>query len=78
GKWKLVGKGVLGNEGPNVDRWELYDIEADRSELNNLAADKPEKVKELSDMFTAYAKRANVIPFSRKRPAKKKSVKKKK
>ena len=78
GKWKLVGKGVLGPDGPNVSRWELYDIEADRSELNNLAADKPEKVKELSDMFTAYAKRANVIPFSGKRPPRKKKPAKKK
>lgn len=64
GKWKLVGKGILGPDGPNESKWELYDIESDRSELDNLAATHPERVKELSDMFTVYAKRANVLPFS--------------
>jgi len=67
GKWKLVGKGVLGADGPNVSRWELYDIEADRSELNNLAEKLPERVKKMSDMFLAYCKRANVLPFRGKK-----------
>jgi len=75
GKWKLVGKGVLGADGPNVSKWELYDIDADRSELNNLAEKQPQRVKEMSDMFLAYCKRANVLPFSGKRPAKKKKRK---
>jgi len=63
GKWKLVGKGVLGPEGPNVIKWELYDIEADRSELNDLAQQQPDRVKELSDLFLKYCKRANVLPL---------------
>jgi arylsulfatase A-like enzyme len=67
GKWKLVGKHLLGPEGPDVSRWELYDIEADRSELSNLAERQPELVKELSDMYLDYCKRANVLPFSGKR-----------
>jgi len=69
-----VGKGVLTADGVNESRWELYDIEADRSELNNLASAEPEKVKELSKKFLEYANRANVLPFGgkKKKPKKKK------
>jgi arylsulfatase A-like enzyme len=35
GKWKLVAKGVRG-------AWELYDMEKDRTEMNNLIEDQPE------------------------------------
>ena len=49
GKWKLV---TLGK-----NPWELYDMEADRTEQNNLASKMPEKVKELSGLYEAWAKR---------------------
>ena len=55
GKWKLVAK--------ENQPWELYDIEADRTELNNLAAKYPDKVKELSAQWDAWAARANVLPL---------------
>ena len=54
-KWKLVAE--------HGDPWELYDTEADRTEQNNLAPTHPEKVKELSDLYHAWAKRCNVVPF---------------
>ncbi len=54
-EWKLVAR--------NRQPWELYDTEADRTEQNNLAATHPEKVKELSDLYDAWAKRCNIIPF---------------
>ena len=66
GRWKLVGKGVLGPEGPQVDRWELYDIDADRSELNNLAQKHPERVRKMSQMYLEYARRTDVLPFRSK------------
>ena len=56
GKWKLVAKGRKG-------KWELYDIEADRSELHNFAERLPTKVKQMADMWQAYALRTNVIPW---------------
>ncbi len=56
GKWKLVAKGLDGN-------WELYDMEADRTEMNNLAAKEPEKTKELKIAWEQWAQRAFVKPF---------------
>ena len=55
GKWKLVSK--------ENRPWELYDMEADRTELDNLAAKNPEKVKELAAKWDAYAARADVLPL---------------
>lgn len=55
GKWKLVSR--------FPGRWELYDIEADRTELNNVAAQNPEKVKELVGLYNEWAKRVGVVPW---------------
>jgi arylsulfatase A-like enzyme len=55
GKWKLVAK--------ENQPWELYDIEADRTEMNNLATKHPEKVKSLSGKWDAWAARTNVLPL---------------
>ena len=71
GKWKLVGKGVLVPEGVNHAKWELYDIENDRSELNNLAKQYPDRVKMMSEKFLVYCKRTNVLPYQKKKPNKK-------
>jgi arylsulfatase len=40
----------------NEGEWELYDLANDRSELNNLANQMPEKVKELSRAWNAWWK----------------------
>jgi arylsulfatase len=55
-----VAKGSAGQD--KVD-WELYDIEADRSELHNLATVQPERLKKMVDIWLAYARRANVLPW---------------
>jgi arylsulfatase A-like enzyme len=71
GKWKLVGRGVLTDNGPDINKWELYDMEEDRSELNNLAKSNPEMLRKLHDKYMEYCKRANVIPtLSRERQQK--------
>ena len=55
GKWKLVSKG---------DRsWELYDLEADRSEMNDLSSAEPARVKALAAEWQAYAERTWVLPW---------------
>jgi arylsulfatase A-like enzyme len=56
GKWKLVAKGVGG-------RWELYDMEADRSELNDLAGDYPKRVKRMAEKWYQIALSTDVIPL---------------
>ena len=39
----------------NDDEWELYHVEVDRSELHNLAAEHPDKVRELVNLWYAEA-----------------------
>lgn len=65
GKWKLVGKNVLTMQGVNMNKWELYNIDEDRSELVNLAEKHPERVKRMSEQFLAYCKRTKVLPFKK-------------
>ena len=55
GKWKLVAQ--------HRQPWELYDLEADRTETRNLAGTQPNKVKELAALWDAWAKRCGVVPF---------------
>ena len=55
-KWKLVSK--------YPGRWELYDLEADRTEMNNLADKHPELVTELAATYNAWAKRSFVRLWS--------------
>ena len=59
GGWKLVSRYRRDTGGA----WELYDVEADRTELNNLAEKQPKKVAEFSRMYDAWAKRADVAPW---------------
>jgi len=61
GKWKLVSRYPRG--------WELYEMEADRTELNDLSAKYPEKVEQLSKLYRAWASRCGVRPWPVKPPA---------
>ena len=70
GKWKLVSpdywtdynpwrpgiEAKLENQGQPDPKtiWELYDMEADRTEVNDLADQYPDLVKEMADMYTAW------------------------
>ncbi len=60
GRWKLVAA--------HGQPWELYDLEADRTELNNLAGEHPEKLEELKALYEAWAKRCGVLPWPIRRP----------
>ncbi len=42
--------------------WELYDIEADPSELTNLADQMPDLVEELKTFYASYSERVNLVP----------------
>jgi arylsulfatase A-like enzyme len=54
GKWKLVRN--------YPEPWELYDMEADRTERNDLAAQHPDRVREMNAQYEAWAQRCGVIP----------------
>jgi arylsulfatase A-like enzyme len=54
GRWKLV------REYPKA--WELYDMQADRTELHDLAAQQPERVAHMAAQYQAWAQRAGVLP----------------
>lgn len=45
------------------DPWELYNIEEDFSEANNLAAENPEKLEKLQDLFLSQARQYQVLPL---------------
>jgi len=50
---------------PNPDefKWELYNLNEDFSQANNLADKYPEKLKELQAAFDVEAKKYNVYPL---------------
>ena len=49
------------------DVWELYNIDDDFSEANDLAANNPAKLKELQEIFLKEAVRNNVLPIDDRR-----------
>lgn len=51
GQWKLVWDTLN-----KAKKWQLYDIEADRTELNDEAAQNPALVKELSAAYERWAR----------------------
>jgi arylsulfatase len=55
-KWKLVARAG--------QPWELYDLEADRTEGSDLAAKYPEKVRELAGMWDAWGRKCGVMPVA--------------
>ena len=53
--------------GFDKDRWELYHVTDDFSQVNDLAAANPQKLKELQDLFTKEAIRNHVYPLDDRR-----------
>ena len=49
------------------DRWELYHLDKDFSECRDLAADKPEKLREMIELWWAEAGRNGVLPLDDRR-----------
>lgn len=56
GRWKLVAKG------PRAP-WELYDMEADRTEQHDLATTEPERAQAMAAQWEQYARSSQVIPW---------------
>ncbi len=54
GRWKLVCR--------HGGEWELYDMEADRTELSNRAGENPDIVASLAARYDEWARRCGVVP----------------
>ena len=48
----------------DADRWELFHIEADRSQCHDLATEQPEKLEELQALWFAEAAKYNGLPLA--------------
>ena len=55
GNWKLVSR--------HPGKWELYDMNDDRTELIDLAAKNAPKVEELASLYDGWAQRCGVLPW---------------
>ena len=55
---------AVGSRRFDDDRWELFDLGTDFSEAHDRAADEPERVRHLTDLWAAEAGRNNVLPIS--------------
>jgi arylsulfatase len=56
GKWKITAVYPTG-------KWELYDIEADRTEQNDLAAKHPDRVRRMAAQWEAWARANQAVPW---------------
>ena len=67
GKWKLVsefpGTWERFYSYPKQGKWELYDMENDRTELHDLSEERPDVVRRLEKIYREWARRAGVIPW---------------
>jgi arylsulfatase len=55
GDWKLVAS--------RGQPWQLFDMKADRTELNDLAASQPQRVEAMTKMYDAWARRCGVLSW---------------
>jgi arylsulfatase len=56
GKWKLVAKNPDG-------KWELYDMDADRTEMHDRSGTDPTRVAAMATQWEAWAKQTKVLPW---------------
>ncbi len=68
GRWKIVSM----YRGDRPRRWELYDMESDRTELKDLASEMPDRTKTMAAQWQAWADRVGVQPWPIKKPPRKK------
>ena len=44
--------------------WELYDVSRDRTELENIAEEMPDKARELLAAYLTWASRCNIMDYN--------------
>jgi arylsulfatase len=55
GRYKLVSR--------FPDRWELYDLEADRCEMHDLSGADSSRLESMTSRYARWAQRCNVLPW---------------
>jgi len=60
GNWKICWE-------RSKQKWELYNIDEDRTEMNDLAATQPEKVKSMSLAWQKWAQASGIKQKKRKK-----------
>lgn len=60
GKYKLVQKWER-----NREEWELYDMEKDRTEMNDITSTMPIKTQEMAKMYKNWAAKNNILPWAK-------------
>ncbi len=65
GNWKLVSRTIKNKRFTEADEnaWELYDMDIDRAETNNLASQYPERVKQMIEIWEKEAIRTKAKPW---------------
>ncbi|KAI9739924.1 MAG: hypothetical protein M1818_004980 [Claussenomyces sp. TS43310] len=70
--WELLGRGAIRKgswkavfipKPKGTEKWQLYDLSNDAGEINDLAEEKPEKLKELLTLWDQYVLENGVIPL---------------
>ncbi|MCK5469567.1 MAG: hypothetical protein KAI99_13685, partial [Cyclobacteriaceae bacterium] len=49
-------------QGPDIEKWELYNLKEDRTEINNLAQKENSRLKEMANTWHAWALEDKVYP----------------
>ena len=69
GKWKLISKVNKKHsfvwdkvDELAIENWELFDMQKDRTEMHNVAAEHPDLVRKMADMWLHWAKRTGIVP----------------
>lgn len=72
-KWKLISKANKKNsyiwdktDELELANWKLFDMEKDRTEMNDLAATHPELVNKMAEMWLEWGKRTGIVPRPKK------------
>jgi arylsulfatase A-like enzyme len=72
GRWKLVSRADddpfawWKRDDPGPGNWELFDLEADRTETDNLASERPDLVQSLAELWHQWALRTDALPYPEK------------
>ena len=69
GKWKLISKASKKHsfiwdktDELAIENWELFDMEKDRTEMHDIAAEYTDLVQKMADMWLVWGKRTGIVP----------------